>query len=393
LVYYVRYNLPKDVKEPSFLESLLEDEAMVAQLSYWEKWLTQDQRQLVESIIEAKKEAYPGKSESLPLNLEKKFTDEELRLIFSNIVTIQLTFGCSKGCPFCGVDAVKGVREHIPYAQLANMFKKYGNELRKGQPFLYWASEPSDYASREGIEDRTYEDVHQLAMQYAQYDPDITSFNIFDQKWIDFMATSRERFQGRGPERRLSTYGLKDETRNRVRGMVEESFEKAIKHRNPESPHINLVERTPGELVHLEGMGTSFKTTNETSGLTAGITCVDGVLLTPRGIYNLVVVPLSKEYPQGAIIMPIDDIADINIKAGDSLKDVMRNTIVEAENSHEDEYVRGEPFKRYTGSFPKKVFLNTPSAQYQVLIDKDGHVVESQKIERLAQHRKESKNN
>ena len=104
----------------SFLESLLEDEAMVAQLSYWEKWLTQDQRQLVESIIEAKKEAYPGKSESLPLNLEKKFTDEELRLIFSNIVTIQLTFGCSKGCPFCGVDAVKGVREHIPYAQLAN---------------------------------------------------------------------------------------------------------------------------------------------------------------------------------------------------------------------------------------------------------------------------------
>ena len=109
-----------------FLEKAADDDALVAMFSYWEKWLEKDHRKMVDTVVETKKEMYPETSESLPLDLEKKFSPEELELIFSNLGAIQLTFGCSKGCPFCGLDAVPGVRENIPYSRLANLFQRWG---------------------------------------------------------------------------------------------------------------------------------------------------------------------------------------------------------------------------------------------------------------------------
>ena len=79
------------------------------------------------------------------------------------------------------------MREHIPYAQLANLFKKYGKGLNLSQPVLYWASEPSDYGSKEGLEDRTYEDVHQLASEFAHYNPGITTSEFKKQGWLNFL--------------------------------------------------------------------------------------------------------------------------------------------------------------------------------------------------------------
>lgn len=119
-----------------FLEKAAEHESLVAMFSYWEKWLEKDQGQLIDRIVEKKREVYGESSESLPLELEKKFNEDELSLIFNNTGAIQLTFGCSKGCPFCGFDAIPGVREHIPYSQLLNLFQEYGLVLNKPHPFL-----------------------------------------------------------------------------------------------------------------------------------------------------------------------------------------------------------------------------------------------------------------
>ena len=47
---------------------------------------------------------------------------------------------------------------------------------------LYYASEPSDYE----FEDKTYQDVHQLALEYADYDPDITTREE-DDDWLKFI--------------------------------------------------------------------------------------------------------------------------------------------------------------------------------------------------------------
>ena len=120
--------LDEEGKLESFLNESAENNALVAQFSYWEKWLEKDQRRLVDQVVAEKSKIYEGRedTESLPLHLEKKFTPEELKLIFSATSAIQLCFGCSKSCPFCAFDAVPGTREHIPYSQLANLFQKYG---------------------------------------------------------------------------------------------------------------------------------------------------------------------------------------------------------------------------------------------------------------------------
>lgn len=169
----------------SFLEKSAENPALIAQFGYWEKWLEKDQRRLVDEIVAQKKEAYEGKADnnSLLLYLDKRFTPEELSLIFSHTQAIQLCFGCSKGCPFCGFDAVPGAREHIPYSQLANLFQKYGKDLGENESMLYWASEPSDYASKMESEKKTYKDIQDLAVEYAGYPPHITSKEINDANW------------------------------------------------------------------------------------------------------------------------------------------------------------------------------------------------------------------
>lgn len=359
----------------SFLEDAAEDEALKAHLSYWEKWLEKDQQALLEKIIDRKKEIYPLKSESLPLELEKKFTEKQLEMIFSNVKAIQLTFGCSKGCAFCGFDAIKGVREHIPYSQLANMFQRYGKELSKGEPFLYWASEPSDYASKEGLEDRTYEDVHELAVQYAGYDPGVTSFNLTDKKWIDFMARKTSAYR---TGRRLSVFGMKEEKLQALQHRVRES-EEEIKFSGKKAQRVSLFGK---EYKHVKGMGKTFEEEEDVEDVPkAGIACVDGVLLTPRGLFNLFVIPISREYPQGVIITPLEKISDDPVKSGDELREVMRRSVVEGEYSHAGAISKGEEFQRYFGRFPKKAKVSTAQQRYSVSVDKYGYVLECKLIE------------
>jgi len=359
----------------TFLEKAAEDESLRANLSYWEKWLEKDQQVLLEKVIEKKKEIYPLQSDSLPLQLEKRFSEKELEIIFSNIEAIQLTFGCSKGCGFCGFDAIKGVREHIPYSQLANMFQRYGKELSRGKPFLYWASEPSDYVFKEGLEDRTYEDVHQLAVKFAGYDPDVTSFNLTDKKWIDFMASKTSEYR---TGRRLSVFGMKEEKLQELQERVWASTEE-IEGSGGNAQEVKLYGQ---QFRHVKGMGKTFEEQQSIEDVPrAGIACVDGVLLTPRGIFNLFVVPISKEYPQGVIIIPLEKITDEPVKIGDKLREVMRRSVVEGRYSHEGAISRGEKFQKYTGKFPKKAVVNTSDKKYSVSVDQSGNILESSVIE------------
>ncbi len=370
-----------------FLERAVEDESLLAQFSYWEKWLEKDQQELLENIIEKKKEIYPPKSESLPLELEKRFSEDELELIFSNIKAIQLTYGCSIGCAFCGFDAIKGAREHIPYSQLANMYKKYGSQLSKGKPFLYWASEPSDYASKEGLENRTYKDVHELAVCYAAYDPGITSFNLKDQEWMDFMAQKRLDFGN--PNRRLSVFGMKEPQLIQLRLRAAASEEKTEEKRVGGSREIGFIgETSGGETVrHIKGMGKSFEQQERIGDIPkSGIACVDGVLLTPRGLFNLFVVPISKEYPQGVIITPLERITDEPVKEGDNLKEVMRRRVMGGTYSHKggvfkNEEGKHENFQRYIGKFPKQAMVYGNNKKNRVDIDQDGNIIKTEELD------------
>lgn len=288
-----------------FLEQVAEDDALTAQLSYWEKWLQENQRKLLDEIIEKKKEIYGDKTDNLPLDLNEKFKEEDLKIIFSNIGGIQLTFGCSKGCPFCAFDAVPGAREHISYSRLANLFQKYGKFLKHEGfgAFLSHASEPSDYLS----EDKTFEDICQLAERYAGYQPEIVSRETDKPDWIEFLKSYK------GGRKSLSVYGFDENKLNELQNKIGKSA--ILKGKS---------------LKYIRGLGVSsekFKDKELTRG-SGGIGCFDGTLLTPRGLYNIVQLPVSKKFPQGIIIAPIENISNGNaLKKGNAMAGALRGGI------------------------------------------------------------------
>ncbi len=297
--------IDEDGELAEFLDTALEDPELVAFLSYWEKWLEKDRQRLVDDIIKEKKEAYPENSESLPLELEKRFSPRELQLIFSNVGAIQLTFGCSKGCPFCGLDAIKDAREHIPYSQLANLFTQYGKQIGLTKPFLYWASEPFDYESWDNSQKRTYQDIHELATEFASYDPGVTTRETKEPDWMQFLDNSKK-----GGERRISTYGLNPKTVEKIKDNTAQNV---------------IITVGDGE-KHQKGIGISFDESN--TELTKGTGCIDGILITPRGLYNVAQTDLSSKNPQGQIIIPLENISDKKPKIGENIENVLKNYVI-----------------------------------------------------------------
>lgn len=234
---------------------------------------------------------------------------------------------------------------------------------------LYWASEPSDYASREGLEDRTYEDVHELAARYADYDPHITSRNLYDEGWLRFMGQSKNQFFGR----RLSTYGL---TELQTAAMKEKM------------QSANVEVRTAGDKLNFyKGMGRSA--TDEEfldARLRAGIGCVDGMLLTPRGLYNVIVVPISKDFPQGNIIQPIVSILSDPIEVGQNIKEVMKRSVIRGRfsaKSKMDITSSDQGTKLYAGEIPKGVLVHTKDELYYIKVDKEGLITHAEKFSEL----------
>ena len=308
-----------------FFRRVCDDADMLAQVSYWEKWLTRDQISMLERIrLEQRRDV---RKNELPLGIENRFDEKERDVIFSNTSAVQLTVGCSFGCPHCGFDAVKGVKEEIPYEQIKNMFQRYGNKIGKSKPMLYWASEPSDYHSVdiEGNE-KSYPDIHKLAVDEARYTPEITTQN-HSESWLnEIRAIKRRTDLSSKTSLRVSAHGLSDEEISRLNGSEEKEVFKIIG-----------TGAKPEERKKLIGMGITQKKQEDLDPdkPKSGIACRDGILITPRGLYGMVVVPISKEFPQGQIIMPLHEISNLPIKSGDSMKEILTRAIVETNYSHE----------------------------------------------------------
>lgn len=300
-------NLQKDGALKDFFEKAVKSDSLLALISYWQKWLTPEQGKLFDKILEERKEHDAESSESLPLNLEKKFTPEELDLIFSHLQAIQLSFGCSGGCPKCALDAVPEVREHIPYDKLENLFKTHGKSLNQSQPILYFASEPENYRDKE--KNKTYPEVHKLAEEYAGYSPYIASGQIDDKKWLAFLGDKQAR---------VSVFGQSAREIRKIKRRI-----------GKKNVGVKLVGE--GE-EHQKGIGLSYTKNSPRDGK-KGIGCQHGVLLTPRGLYNVVQIPISEDYPQGQIVIPLEKFSDEPINREDQLEDILRGCVVKSEST------------------------------------------------------------
>lgn len=288
--------------DTAFWEQAVADPALCAHLSYWEKYLGPLEQRAFEHAVKTKIEKEPF---MLPGGLER-FNETDQKLILEQTRAIQLTFGCSHGCPLCGVDAPGKKRESIPFAVLDGFFQKYGSILSHGRPFLYWASDPFDY--RDG--EKTYPDISELAKKYASYAPAITA-NKPDEQALMFMATEARE-------------NIDQSVRVSARDGDDRSDALAGREMDLADSGVSVLNSPFGK-----GIGTSFSP--ESIG-EAGIGCFDGILVTPRGIYNIVQNPITKELPEGQFVVPLETISDTAPQIGDSFRELLRRHIVFADN-------------------------------------------------------------
>jgi len=110
-----------------------------------------------------------------PYSLERMlegFSDSELRLIFSNIGAIEIMFGCSSGCPDCGVHAKKGATNPLSFDQLTWLFSTFSDELATANPLLHHGNDPLDW--KDGT--KTYRDVHHLYTELIGINPFVSTY-------------------------------------------------------------------------------------------------------------------------------------------------------------------------------------------------------------------------
>jgi len=73
-----------------------------------------------------------------------QYTEEERKLIISQMTALQLTEGCNGGCPFCFLGMKKGVLAKYSFESIVAFFRQYGNQLSESL-LLYYDSDPFDY--------------------------------------------------------------------------------------------------------------------------------------------------------------------------------------------------------------------------------------------------------
>ncbi|MFA6254182.1 MAG: hypothetical protein WC640_02965 [Candidatus Paceibacterota bacterium] len=285
-----------------YLRKALQDDSLLAHISYWEKWYKREKQTLIDDIVH-ERFARESVDWELPLGLEKRYSEEELRLIFINLLAFQLTFGCSKGCPNCGYDAPPGIRDQLPFEQIKNLADRYGRYLF--DTYLHHASEPSDYYDEKS--GKRYQDVHELIREVADFDPLVSTREVDDKDWQEFLKEETDRA-------RLSIQGLTSSSLS----MIEEAG-------------LGKMEKTGDVMV--KGLGVSRRDTGEKPeerGEYLGIgSYVRGPVITPRGLYNHLPTILSDEFPQGSVMVPIEKINNEEPRVGDSIIEICRHKIVE----------------------------------------------------------------
>ena len=343
--------LEKQGRLEEYLREAMQDDALVAQISYWEKWYTPEQQKLIDEIVHERFERESVDWE-LPLGLEKKFTEDKLRLIFSNMMFLQLSFGCSKGCPLCGADAVRGVRDTTKTGQIEKLYQKYGEELSKARPVQYYASEQKDHPD--------HEKIYGFAEKYAGYSPLITTANFSGEEWKAFLNAHADRT-------RLSLWGI-------------------------ENPELITREIQAGDFEgrgkeQEKGMGVSRRDLNhrpEENGVFDGLNHFrTAVIVTPRGLYNSAPVAPSDRFPQANIISPIEEIKSTNElleSQNPDLQEILRHGVAQI-NRRQDNLLNAliaiSIKKRHSGERdfpPYSLLLNSSDGQIIIFYDIDGTV-------------------
>lgn len=265
--------------------------------------------------------------------LEKKleqFDENQKIKILKNTFAIQLTEGCSTGCKDCGLGAEKGVTDYIPFEFLKTILsnKNFKKSKKYNLPIFYFASEPFDY----DFDGKNYLDVHKLYQDKKTHNPDVVTsipkgqeeriFNILA-KNIDKQTQRNElvvkcisltKFNYKRIKKIFNELVyVKNQTKNNSNKYVlkfpngielenenEIDFEDFLNSINKES-HVNVRNFYSNETGRYK-IGEENKNDLEKYWLSN----YKGIILTPKGVYNIRPTKLTFDNPIGQLITPVD---------------------------------------------------------------------------------------
>lgn len=304
-----------------FLEKALSRDFFQAHLATYQKWiehaLEKGNKLLLEEIIALKKEQYPQGREGLPLEFDKKFKPEELRIIAANLRAVQLSFGCEGKCPWCGFDAPEGVREQLPFVQFVELFKQYGAVIKEslldnqhGGFTPYHGSELSQYQDTTDNVSKGMLDVLETLDLYLGLD----EVHVTIRQIPEDEAVQNKLKETSYPRISLLGYSTATGEKRKVRAK---KFNFSI------SGDVGMEPRQLGMRYEESGSETDK----------VGIGMVNGFLLTPRGLYNVLQTRRATEkFPQAQIIVPFEGFnpreGKEELKNGENIAEYLPNAVI-----------------------------------------------------------------
>ncbi|MFH0770567.1 MAG: hypothetical protein V1926_04275 [Candidatus Peregrinibacteria bacterium] len=255
-----------------------------------------------------------GKEEVEFDEITSRLSNRQLQTIGRNVAAVQLNLGCSIGCPDCNFNALLQPRKRLSWKAATTIIDTWGASMKENGTLFYYASDPLDWETSDG---HTYLDLLNYCKNKIDFSPHTTTAVP---KGKEEMA---KQIWESPHEIRISV------SKSNIARLKRAGF---MQGNNPMEYHESLGE--PGHpRSHVIGSGmvnseeSFWRNFNEKEGLKydvgrsydyrsyrPSIGCINGVLVTPDGMYNMASTATTPLTPNGFIRYPITTDTEIIFK-------------------------------------------------------------------------------
>lgn len=196
-----------------------------------------------------------------------------------NAGAVELTTGCSLGCSFCGFSAPQLGAEKLGVLDIFSMAEDSLNT----NVFLYWGSDPFDWEQTLEGETYSYADLHRT-LKY-----------LYPRLWL-YVSTAIPKgkenlvWENRDVVNRVS---LSKWNRTRLKRILGDRLQNL--------PTLHMDRRINSDLTQLKGKNLW----EGNSGVTEGIGCFDGAVITPTGAKSILQLTNNQTYKECQISVPL----------------------------------------------------------------------------------------
>ncbi|OGG09386.1 hypothetical protein A2154_01200 [Candidatus Gottesmanbacteria bacterium RBG_16_43_7] len=269
---------------------------------------TKAQRQLM-ALWDLKPEQDTRNAKSVDIIMQlETFSPGELKIMFNNLVALQLTEGCNGSCPFCVFGTKSGVTAKYSYDSIFRLFHEKSLLMNENPFLLYWNSDPFDYRD----EDKSFLDVYTLYRQFLPNHSQYISTAIprgGEEDFIRFMTyLASDYITGRNTNRRIVPVRLSLSSQNiqRVESTVLTLTDRLIDSGLSQTDINDFYEKTLTTVgrfnFFLLPIGPNIKKADDIKN-TYSIACRDGVIISPAACQAIMMTAATVYEPSGQTVV------------------------------------------------------------------------------------------